>query len=134
MNVPYTATTEGSQDTELGDLFHYNLALSYGWKGQEELRHHHHDDAKHQDESHPHFIWDLILELNGEWQQKHKIAGVEDENTGGNLVYVSPGMRIGMSGQWSAFVSVGIPLVNDPNGNQHETSFRIVSGIGFGIQ
>ncbi|MCI0605318.1 hypothetical protein L0156_20230 [bacterium] len=129
-NVLYTATTKGSQETELGDLFHYNVGFSYRWKGNQK---HNHDHTEHEHESHPHFVWDLILELNGEWQQAHKIAGVEDPNTGGNLVYVSPGMRIGMSGQWSVYFSVGIPIVNDPNGIQHETSFRIISGVGFGI-
>jgi hypothetical protein len=34
---------------------------------------------------------DLVLELNGEWHDHQRIAGVNDPNSGGNVVFLSPG-------------------------------------------
>jgi hypothetical protein len=75
----------------------------------------------------PVFGLDLILELNGEYDQKEKIAGVVNANSGG-IVYLSPGIRA-TYGQFSAFASVGIPIVNEMNGLQSEPDYRVVGGV-----
>lgn len=64
-SILYNLATEGSQDTNLGDTFLYNLALSYRvlQKGKGSL--------------------DLILEANGEWKEKQEMSGVKDENSAG---------------------------------------------------
>ena len=71
---------------------------------------------------------DLILELNGEWHAHEIDAGVKDPNSGGNTVYLSPGLRLSMD-KWSGFVSVGIPIVNHSNGFQSEADVQVFSGI-----
>ena len=48
---------------------------------------------------------DAVLELNGEWQAKQTISGETDPNSGGNVVFLSPGVRVA-SNRWSGFVSV----------------------------
>jgi hypothetical protein len=63
----YTLVTEGSQDTDLGDLMSYDLAFSYHVPGKLSL--------------------DLVLEANGEVKQKEEISGSEDENSGGHILY-----------------------------------------------
>ena len=124
-SVLYRFVTEGKQDTNLGDIFNYNFAGSYRVFSPEDGHDHH---------SHTHgsgivdYI-DLILELNGDYRQRVEITGVTDENTGGNTVYISPGMRIGLGHSWSVFASGGIPIVNDLNGLQSEPEYRIVGGI-----
>ena len=50
---------------------------------------------------------DLVLELNGEWHGHEVEGGVKDANSGGNVIYLSPGLRISMD-KWSAFASVGM--------------------------
>jgi len=102
--------TEGSRDTDLGDIFNYNLALSY--RALEPL--------------------DLILEANGVWRDKQEVEGVEDENSSGNIVYFSPGVKISL-GKFMAYLSAGFPVIEDLNGVQTGTDFRLVSGIIIGL-
>ena len=71
---------------------------------------------------------DLVLELNGEWHARQEIDGVRDPNSGGNVVYLSPGVRFSMDG-WSGFASVGIPVVNQMYGVQAEPNWRLLTGI-----
>ena len=71
-----------------------------------------------------------MLELNGEWHAKEVQSGVKDPNSGGNTVYIAPGLRLSKD-NWSSFVSVGIPIINDLNGIQSEPDIRIVTGVAF---
>jgi adenylate cyclase len=48
-----------------------------------------------------------VLELNGELHQKQVTSGVVDQNSGGNLIYLSPGLRLTYD-KWLSFVSVGV--------------------------
>jgi len=112
-DLRYTLATEGSQDTDLGDLMNYDLAFSYHIPGKLSL--------------------DLIVEANGEWKQKEEINGSKDENSGSHVLYISPGMRILLNNTLSAFISVGIPAIQDMNGIQSETNFRTLFGVSVGL-
>jgi hypothetical protein len=138
-NILYTLVTEGMQETDLGDLFLYNFAVSYrltSLNGATPMFHGAHaheagDDGHahvhgHDEEVHGPAL-DLVLELNGEWHGKQDSAGITDENSGGSTVYVSPGLRLSID-QWSGFVSVGIPVVKDLNGIQAEPDWRVSTG------
>jgi hypothetical protein len=77
-------------------------------------------------------VIDAVLELNGKWQAEQTISGATDPNSGGNVVFLSPGMSIflstGMSiasNRWSGFVTVGLPIINDLNGLQSEPTYRL---------
>jgi hypothetical protein len=136
-NVLYTVATEGAQDTDLGDRFQYNGAVSYrligaSLPGATERHHEHHHNKGHH---HEHRVRgngglavDAVLEVNGDWQAKQDIAGETDPNSGGNVVFLSPGVRL-TSNAWSGFVSLGLPIVNDLNGQQSEPEYRLVGGI-----
>jgi len=128
-NLFYTLSTEGTQDTTLGDLLNYNLAVSWRWDP-----HHSHasgDTGGHA--SHTHHSIDLVLEANGEWREKEEAGGVKDENSGGNILFLSPGLRLNLGERWSGFVSVGIPVWDDPNGTQHKTDGRLIFGLNAGF-
>jgi hypothetical protein len=144
-NVLYQFTNEGVQDTNLGDRFLYNAAVSYrvyGFNGHSgrmnaglpvpmyhggpKARRHHHEEP---------LPWrgpalDLVLELNGEWHEHQRVGGVKDIHSGGNSVYLSPGVRLSVD-KWSGFVSLGLPIVTDLNGIQPEPEWRIISGVAF---
>jgi hypothetical protein len=141
-NVLYQFTNEGVQDTNLGDRLLYNAAISYRLSGfagaggrmnaglPEPMYHggpkghrHHHEEVPPSRGP----ALDLVLELNGEWHDNQRIAGKSDPNSGGNAVYLSPGVRLS-TGRWSGFVSFGVPIVSDPNGLQPEPEWRILSG------
>ncbi len=121
----YTLVTEGTQDTDLGDVFLYSAAISYrltslsgaspmfhGAHSHEEGddgHHHAHGGAgahAHTEEAGP--ALDLVLELNGEWHAEQETAGVTDVNSGGHTIYIAPGLRYSYE-QWSSFFSFGIP-------------------------
>ena len=77
-------------------------------------------------------VIDAVLELNGEWQAKQDVAGETDPNSGGNVVFLSPGLRLA-SNNWSGFATVGIPIVNDLNGLQSEPTYRLFGGVLVGF-
>lgn len=137
----YTLVTEGTQNTDLGDRFHYGVAVSYRigstpaqapmYAGAHKHGSHTHAEGSaahaHQEETRALAV-DLILELNGEWSAKQDIAGTKDDNSGGHTLYISPGIRL-THDRISAFASVGIPVVNDLNGFQSEPDWRLVTGL-----
>jgi outer membrane putative beta-barrel porin/alpha-amylase len=150
-NVLYEANGTGAQDTDLGDRLLYNAGVSYriyGGAGRSDGRMHaglpepmYHGGPKAHDHGHDHHheapaprgpSLDLVLELNGEWHDRQRIAGVTDPNSGGNVVYLSPGVRLSMD-KWSGFVSVGVPVVNDMYGVQAEPDWRLLAGVSMGF-
>ena len=143
----YTKADNGNQDTNLGDVIGYNLGWSYHVGGPDPLAvkegaaphvHQHadgtthvHDDgapvAHHEED----MGYDLVLELNGIRREELTVSGDRDENTGGNRLYLSPGVRVPMSERSSFFASVGLPLFEHLNGSEHETDYRTVLGWSF---
>jgi hypothetical protein len=88
-----------------------------------------HANHDHSDMKKTPYTLDLVLELNGEWHDKQRIAGIPDPNSGGTTVYLSPGVRVGFD-RFSGFVSVGVPVINQHNGVQSKPDYRILTGIG----
>ena len=138
-NVLYTIATEGTQHTDLGDRFHYNGAVTYRLLGDDAetshaMNHSHHGQGHHHDHalSRKGLVIDVVLELNGEWQAKQNISGETDPNSGGNVVFLSPGVRLALN-NWSGFATVGIPIVNDLNGLQSEPIYRLFGGVLVGF-
>lgn len=122
-NVLYNLTTEGSQNTEIGDAFFYNLGVVYSLSSGEGAAHHGHD--------HSHLKWDIMVELNGEYRQKNEIDGEKEDNSGGDVIFLSPGIRVSSSDKWSLFLSVGKSIYDDFNGRQTDVDYRLVGGLGF---
>lgn len=134
-NVLYSYSTEGSQDTELGNVFNYNVALSYRLFSAAEPDHQHHQEHdEHSRDDHVHSApildyVDVVLELNGDVRGRDKFSGNNEENSGGHILYLSPGMRAGIAKNWSLYTSVGIPVVKNLNGDQSEPGYRIIGGF-----
>jgi hypothetical protein len=140
-NVLYSAVTEGAQNTDLGDIADYNFSLAYRLGGRHEDgdehdHDHHHDhghDHEHDDDGREwtsRLAWDAIVEINGEWREKLEISGDVNRNSGGNVVYLSPGIRVVIADRVNLALSVGIPIVTDLNGSQVEPNYRLISGVG----
>ena len=71
---------------------------------------------------------DASLGLNGSWSSAQTIAGERDGNTGGNVVFLTPGLRMTVD-KWSSFVSVGIPVARQLNGIQSDPRLQVTSGL-----
>jgi hypothetical protein len=111
-NVFYTLVTEGTQDTDLGDIFAYNLAVSYrALKAPLTL--------------------DIFAELNGIWRDKEETDGHKDPDSGGNTIFFSPGLKVGVWKGVMFYGSYSIPIAEDLNGIQNETDYRLVFGLNF---
>lgn len=144
----YYLISTGTQNTNLGDRFLFGTAVSYRLVGpvgsakevelhdycmqpRNQLQEHclYHANHDHSDMMKTPYTLDLVLELNGEWHDKQRIAGVFDPNSGGTTVYLSPGLRVGFD-RFSSFVSFGVPVINQHNGVQSKPDYRILTGIG----
>jgi hypothetical protein len=119
-SVLYTVVTEGSQATDLGDILSYNFALSYRVLGQNKVNY-----APSQ------YGLDLVMEINGEWRDNEEVAGEIDHNSGGSIVYLSPGARFTVTDLVSIGISFGIPIVREINGDQVDPDYRVVGSINF---
>ena len=144
-NVLGVIVGRGTQDTRLGDRLQYNAALSYrlvGYRAPEvdaslpssAMAHgpvpHRHSHPLDKIPAPPAWTIDAVLELNGQWHDKEETAGVRDPNSGGHVLMLSPGLRIAR-GPISGFASLGIPIVNQMNGIQSKTGYRLLTGISY---
>lgn len=116
----YSVVTTGAQHTDLGDVLSYNLATSYRLGGER--------PANPYDLTQPH-AWDLILELNGEHRDRERTHGEREENTGGNIVYLAPGVRYLNKTGWGLALSLGVPVVENLNGTQADPDYRVLSSL-----
>jgi hypothetical protein len=128
-SVLYTIATRGAQDTRLGSRASYNIGLSYRISGEE---HHHHEHGG--SSLHSHNAWDVVLELNGEWEGKQNVGGITDPESGGNVVYLSSGLRIVSSNGWGGFLSIGVPIAQHVRLSHAETSYRVIAGVAWAYQ
>jgi Putative MetA-pathway of phenol degradation len=147
-NVLGVLVGTGTQHTNLGSRFLYNAAVSYRLVGYQPPEEHHarlpssvleHGPVPHRHEhpldkipaaAPPQWRVDAILELNGEWHDFETTAGVRDPNSGGHVLLLSPGVRVGY-GNASGFATFGIPIVNEMNGLQSKTGYRLFTGIAY---
>lgn len=109
-SITYTLVNEGSQNTDLGDYLAYNAGLAYALTPDAKLR------------------WNAVVELNGLWRDKQEIGSESVVNSGGSWLELTPGIALSGSG-WTAFANVGLPLVNDPNGDQDKHDYRVLLGF-----
>lgn len=118
-SVMYTVTTKGSQGTDLGDSFNYNLAATYpvqlaSFCGSCSVN--------------------LIMEMNGEWRDREEREGRNYiHNSGGHTIFLSPGVRFMSGSNWNIGGSFGYAVVHDWKGNQSEPDFRLSTAFNLNI-
>jgi hypothetical protein len=120
-SVMYSISTEGAQGSDLGDSVGYNISSAYRLPlaGLAELFNK--------------SALDFVLEFNGQHQEHEEQAGVKVGNSGGNSLYISPGLRF-VSGSnrwnnWNVGTSFGYPIVDDSNGDQDALDYRILGTV-----
>lgn len=109
----YTIATDGSQDSNLGDVLRTSLAI-----GNEVASLERNGTAVL-----------LMLEFGFEHRERARIDGAIDENTGGTQWFVSPGLRATIDSGWSFYGSVSVPLAEDLEGEQAATQLRTAFGV-----
>jgi hypothetical protein len=114
-DLTYKINTEG-RGRELGDEVQYNLAYEVRispWEWPERGT--------------PSQIY-LVIEANGKTRQETRNDGMKLGNTGGTIVFLSPGIQL-VTRRVIYEGSIQIPVVQDLNGTQVGTDFVAVGGI-----
>ena len=98
----YTFNLEGD-GYSYGDTVRYDLGFTYAVLGGKPREH---------------FLW-AVLELNGEWAERDELGSARLDDTGGHVLWLSPGLRLV---HWKGTVSVDLsyqfPVAKNLNGNQ----------------
>ncbi|MDQ7067898.1 MAG: hypothetical protein Q9M40_07925 [Sulfurimonas sp.] len=120
------STLKESQDSQLGDVFTYNMALSY------KLLEHDHKDVLRELDAHEEFGYsvDVFVELNGENVERDEFAGEVAYNTGHNVVFATAGVQVVTQSSYSLFLTFSKPLYQDFHGIQNDIGYKSSIGIG----
>jgi len=70
-----------------------------------------------------------FLEVNVRHLSENREGSHEVNNSGGTVLFLSPGFRYGLSERASLTIAVQVPIVQDLNDVQQETDFKVSSGI-----
>lgn len=92
-HMMYVLTTEGKNDYEFGDNFKWNLGYSYAINK----------------------YFDIQLELDGMHMKKHQYKGTNIDYTGGNFLYVTPGIHIIPSKNYDISIGYSHMVYRDNN-------------------
>lgn len=69
--------------------------------------------------------WSLFGELNGVWLEEDVSRGLTNENSGGEVLYLTLGVRNRINEHTSFSIAPALPILQDVNGNQVETDWRV---------
>ena len=72
-------------------------------------------------------------EILGTWLGKDQDHGDSNPNTGGTVVYFSPGFRERFDDHLSIAIAPAFPLYQDPNGDQVDTNAKLALIVSFSI-
>lgn len=106
-------TSRGAID--FGNSVFYNLALSYRLLPVVY-------------ETYPSPQLNGYLEINGSTRNHNSINRQQDDNSGGSMVFLSPGIQYVGGRRWLVEASVQIPLIDEPNGTQLGTEWTLSLG------
>ena len=71
----------------------------------------------------------LVLELNGESADAARVNGVDLSDTGGDIVFLSPGIEFFLSRRSILEFSLPVQIYEDLNGSQIEPTFSFIVGF-----
>ena len=110
-DVVYKVNTE-ARDTDLGDTLRYDLAVGHQiwpWKTADKL-----------------LVG--VLELNGVYNDRDIVSGIEVPDSGGHILYLSPGLQF-VTMRYVIEAGVKIPIVQDLYGPQLEEDVSVSLGL-----
>jgi len=110
----YTFRTE-HDGFEVGDRFDFGTALAY--RITESIK-----------------AFPQYSELTGVWLGKdHSDEEGTNPNSGGTTLYITPGLRIRFNPQWSLTTAISIPIMQDLNGEQIESTYKASLGVSWSL-
>jgi hypothetical protein len=130
----YQISTNGAQDTRLGDRFQGGIALShrFGSRGHvhQPSHHHHHGDELDEHDGAPQSSWTAFVELGGEWEGRQRVAGEVETESGGGWAWLAPGVRFNAASGWSASAALAIPVYQRIRASHPDNRYRVTLSVG----
>lgn len=125
-NILYKYNTTGVDNSQLGDIFTYNAAISY------KLVEHEHDEVLHRLDEEEEFGYSLniFIELNGESAQKDSFDGTVADNTGHNVVFTTIGLQAMNEAGYALSLTFSKPVYQNFNGIQNDINYKSNISIG----
>lgn len=105
-----------SEGYSYGDVVSYNAALAFRLS-----------PAVY--ETYPAAQWNLYLEALGKYAAKDVVNGINNENSGGNMIFIAPGIQFIPTRTFLVEASFQFPIIQSLNGTQLGTDFGLVAGI-----
>jgi hypothetical protein len=116
MDVAAQYTIRGEHDDfRLGDRIDAGIAVAY--RIIEDI------EAKFQPSA--------FVELNFRHLFKSEEEGEDDPNTGGSALFITPGVRARFGPYAGLTIAAPIPVMQDLNGEQLETDFKLLAELNF---
>lgn len=112
-NGLYRLSTKGTQNTIVGDVAAYNLALTYRPEGKV-AKLFPQTVAGHE------LSYTTVLELNGLWQE-----------SGSNTVFITPGLTIGIDQKLFVSAALGFPVIDSSSEIQPETGMQFILTVNY---
>lgn len=111
----YTYSTQGSQGITIGSYFQYDLAMVYPF-------------IQTVTKKNTSLTFNAVLEMNGIYTAKDMLQGEPVIDTGGNQIFLSPGLRVDMGESLSLYCASSIPIAQRYFGTQSDNQFILYSG------
>ncbi len=112
-NVLTSITTQGAHGHRFGNSVNYDLSLRYrlfpdDYEGVQFFG---------------------VMGVNGEWRGNEIQDGTPDENSGGNVTYISPGAQVFFTPSFSVEAAFQYPVLHALHGEQLGEDYRIMTGV-----
>jgi hypothetical protein len=113
-NVLTMFPSQGAQNYQFGTMVKYNLGARYPvWEGRDMSS------------------FSVLAGAAGYWHAKEKASGVVDDNTGGNTIYLYPGIQYNYNKNIALEATAYMPIVHNLNGTQLGDSFLVTAGVQY---
>lgn len=129
----FQISTQGAQDTRLGNRLQGGIALSHRFGGAEpehqedaDGHDHHHDDPPEA----RHSSWDGFVELAGEREGRQRIGGDVEKASGGTWAWLAPGVRFNSASGWSAAAGFAVPVWQRIRASHPDNRYRLMLSLG----
>lgn len=72
-------------------------------------------------------------EVNNVWLQKDREGGADDPNSGGDILYLTPGFRVRFDPHVALTVAPSFPVVQNLNGEQGDVEFKVAIALTYAL-
>ena len=114
-NLLGAITSRGANGHQFGNSLNYDASIRYNLNPDE------YESAQ----------FFATLSITGEWRGRETQDGITDENSGGNVSYIAPGVQILLTPEITFEGFFQYPVIHGLHGEQLGEDFRLATGIQF---